>query len=163
MLQAARSTSTLRRLTKPCTIRKERIFIPTSRKSILKTLRILTCSSAVFPASRLVMRAGVYRSLIREVLSFLSLQESLKPSDLGILYLKTFPVCLVRSRDSALQKSLKRFQNWGIAFAGACLTAKISESDSQDDGCSLSDVLESEVPSQYWLSERSTKRICGCS
>lgn len=163
MLQAAKSTSTLRRLTEPCTIRKERIFIPTSRKSILKTLRILTSSSAVFHANRSVTRAGVYRSLTREVLSFLSSQESLKPSDLGILYLKMFPVCLVHSRDTALPKSLTRFPSWGIAYAGAVLTAKISESDSQDDGCSLSDVLESEVPSQYWLSERSAKRICGCS
>lgn len=148
--------------TKPYTIRRERIFIPTSRKSIRKTLKILTSSSAVFRANHSATRAAVYRSLIRGVLSFLSLQESLKPSDLAILSLKTFPVCSVRKRDTVSQKSLTRFANWGIAYAGAALTVKISESDSPDGGCSLSDVLESEVPSKYWLSERSTRKICGC-
>jgi len=49
--EAARSTNLPQPLTKPCIIRKERIFIPTSRKSIRKTLKILTSSSAVFRAS----------------------------------------------------------------------------------------------------------------
>ena len=106
--------------------------------------------------------AAVYRSLIRGVLSFLSSQESLKPSDLAILSLKTFPDCLVLKRGTASRKSLTRFANWGIAYAGAVLTAKTSESDSPDDGCSLLDILESEVPSKYWLSERSTRKISGC-
>lgn len=149
-------------LTKPYTIRRERIFIPTSRKSIRKTLKILTSSSAVFRASLSATPAAVYRSLIRGVLSFLSSQESLKPSDLAILSLKTFPDCLVLKRGTASQKSLTRFANWGIAYAGAVLTAKTSESDNPEEECSLSDILESEVRSKYWLSERSTRKISGC-
>ena len=157
--------------TKPYTIRRERIFIATSRKSIRKTLKILTSSSAVFHANHSAKRAAVYRSLIRGVLSFLSSQESLKPSDLAILSLKTFPDCLVLKRGTASRKSLPRFANWGIAYAGTVWVQKplflnqqrkTSESDSPDDGYSLSDVLESEVPSKYWLSERSTRKISGC-
>ncbi len=37
------------------------------------------------------------------------------------------PDCLVIRRGEATESSLKRFANWGIACAGVCLTAQISE------------------------------------
>ena len=129
---------------------------------IRETLEILICSSEGFRASLSAQQENAFRSQMNEATSFLSLQESLKPSDLGILYLKMFPVCLVRKRDTVSQRSLTRFPNWGIAYAGVALTAKISESDNPESECSLSDILESEVPSKYWLSERSTRKISGC-
>ena len=55
--------------------------------------------------------------------------------------------------------SLKRFQNWGIVCAGVCLTAPVSEYHSQDEGCSLSDILETDVPPKYWLSEEMMRKI----
>ena len=59
----------------------------------------------------------------------------------------------------ATELSLKRFQNWGIVCAGVCLTAPVSEYHSQDEGCSLSDILETDVPPKYWLSEEMMRKI----
>ena len=55
--------------------------------------------------------------------------------------------------------SLKRFQNWGIAYAGVCLTAPVSEYRSPDEGCSLSDILEEDVPPKYYLSDEAMRKL----
>ena len=69
------------------------------------------------------------------------------------------PNLLEYRRGNATELSLKRFQNWGIVCAGVCLTAPVSEYHSQDEGCSLSDILETDVPPKYWLSEEMMRKI----
>lgn len=91
----------------------------------------------------------------------LSLPESLKPSDLAILSLKTYPDCWVLKKGRLSKSSLKRFQTWGIAWNGLCMTAPASASRSRENECTLQDVLESIVPEKYWLSETATRKIAG--
>lgn len=57
------------------------------------------------------------------------------------------------------ESSLKRFLNWGIVCAGECLTLPDSGYRSQEEGCSLSDILETDVPPKYWLSEEMMRKI----
>ena len=90
---------------------------------------------------------------------FFNYIQTLKPSDLAILLLKMYPICWEYRRGNATELSLKRFQNWGIVCAGVCLTAPVSEYHSQDEGCSLSDILETDVPPKYWLSEEMMRKI----
>ena len=55
--------------------------------------------------------------------------------------------------------SLKRFQNWGIVCAGVCLTAPVSEYRSPEEGCFLSDILETDVPPKYYLSDEAMRKM----
>lgn len=94
-----------------------------------------------------------------EEICFSTLFKSLKPKDLAFLSLKMYPTCLVYRRGNVSESSLKKFHNWGIVCAGECLTAPISGYHSQDGGCSLSDILETDVPQKYWLSEEMMREI----
>lgn len=69
------------------------------------------------------------------------------------------PNLLGISQGNVSESSLKRFLNWGIVCAGACLTLPDSEYRSQEEGCSLSDILETNVPQKYWLSEEMMRKI----
>ena len=66
---------------------------------------------------------------------------------------------LSHSEGEATESSLKRFANWGIACAGVCLTAQISELPKTGKECILWDILEKEAPSKYWLSEKAAMKI----
>lgn len=90
---------------------------------------------------------------------FLTISKSLKPSAPVTLSLKTYPTCLVYRRGNVSESSLKRFLNWGIVCAGVCLTLPDSGYRSQEEGCSLSDILETDVPQKYWLSEEMMRKI----
>lgn len=135
-----------KRLIEPCTTQEEKSFMRTSQKSITEVCRILICSLADHAANHLVSQGA--DSLLRttEETSFSTISKSLKPSDLAILLLKMYPICWEYRRGNATELSLKRFQNWGIVCAGVCLTAPVSEYHSQDEGCSLSDILETDGP-----------------
>lgn len=95
-----------------------------------------------------------------EEICSLSLPDCLKRKDLSIFALKTYPVSWGLTREKLLQKSLKRFLNWGIAWNGVCITAPITFPKSEKE-FTLQDVLESTVPEKYWLSEKATARIAG--
>ena len=60
----------------------------------------------------------------------------------------------VHSEQSSIQ-----WQNWGILWNGKCLTANILEYHNTEKGCSLSDILEQEVDSKYFLSEQTVQRL----
>ena len=98
-------------------------------------------------------------SLIQEALSFMRSSEWLKPGDLLIFCLKTSRGCSVTKtgRHSAL--SSPRFMSWGILLNGVCLTARISESRSSENGCTLSDILIADCPEKYFLSPRAMERL----
>ena len=62
-------------------------------------------------------------------------------------------------RGNASRQSLKRFQNWGIACAGVCLTLPALEYHSPEKGYSLSDILEKDVPAKYYLSDEAMRKM----
>ena len=55
--------------------------------------------------------------------------------------------------------SSARFLSWGTMSNGRCLTARISESRSQENGCILSDILMADVPEKYYLSPYQTEQL----
>ena len=61
--------------------------------------------------------------------------------------------------DELSKPSSPRLQNWGMAWNGKCLTARISEFPIIGKECSLSDILEDAVDDKYFLSEAQTKFI----
>ena len=131
----------------------------TSQKSITEVCRILICSLEARAVNRSVSQgADVLLRTIEET-CFSTISKSLKPRDPSILLLKTFPTCWGYRRESATELSLKKFQNWGIVCAGVCLTAPALEYRSQDEGCSLSDILEKDVPPKYYLSDEAMQKI----
>ena len=131
----------------------------TSQKSITEVCRILICSLEAHAASRSVLRGA--DALLRTIgeTSFSTISKSLKSSAPVTLSLKTYPTCLVYSRGNVSESSLKRFANWGIAYAGVCLTAHISALPKTGKECILSDILEKDAPSKYWLSEKAAMKI----
>jgi len=72
---------------------------------------------------------------------------------------KTYPTCWAYRRGNASRQSLKRFQNWGIACAGVCLTLPALEYRSPEKGYSLSDILEKDVPAKYYLSDEAMRKM----
>lgn len=90
---------------------------------------------------------------------FSIISKSSKPKDLAALSLKTYPTCLVYRRGNVSESCSKKFANWGIACAGVCLTLPVSEYRSPEEGYSLSDILETDVPLKYWLSEELMRKI----
>ncbi len=56
------------------------------------------------------------------------------------------------------QFSLK-WMRQGMTVAGRCLIPKISESRRTGSGCSLSEILEPEVPEKYYLSTQKTAEL----
>lgn len=90
---------------------------------------------------------------------FLTSRVSLKPNSLRFFYLKTFPACLAMTRGGHLRPSSARYQNWGTAWNGRCLTASILESRSHAGGCILSDILTQNVPEKYYLSQKQAEKL----
>src|SRR5690606_18916501 len=62
----------------------------------------------------------------------------------------------IRSRQSS-----EPWMNSGMMRNGKCLTLKTLEFPKTGKGCSLSDILEENVPEKYFLSEQMTKRLMG--
>ena len=90
---------------------------------------------------------------------FLRLQELLGLSDLHFCVLRMFPDSCRMTKAGHFRPSLLRFMSWGTMSHGRCLTARISVSLKQERECILSDILESDVPAKYFLSETQMRRL----
>ena len=93
-------------------------------------------------------------SEIRAALSSLNWPAWLKRGSLRISCLKMYPVCYLMTAGGHLQRSLIRWTDWGMAWNGNVLTAKISAFPSQETACTLSDILMSDVEEKYFLSPK---------
>ena len=93
-------------------------------------------------------------SEIRAALSSLNWPAWLKPGSLRICCLKMYPACYLMTEGGHLRRSLTRWTDWGMAWNGNVLTAKISASPSQETACTLSDILMSDVEEKYFLSPK---------
>ena len=79
--------------------------------------------------------------------------------DLHICSLKTYPDSYRMTAAGRLRPSSARFLSWGTMSRGRFLTARILESPSLERECILSDILESDVPDKYWLSQRQMEKL----
>ena len=103
---------------------------------------------------RSVSREHAEDSEIRAALSSLNWPAWLKPGSLRICCLKMYPACYLMTEGGHLRRSLTRWTDWGMAWNGNVLTAKISASPSQETACTLSDILMSDVEEKYFLSPK---------
>ena len=90
---------------------------------------------------------------------FSRLLELLPLKNLSISSSKMFPVCLTTTKAGHLKQSSVHWMAWGIMCAGRYLTAKISEFLSHEIECSLSDILEDNVPEKYFLSRKHAEKL----
>ena len=93
-------------------------------------------------------------SEIHAALSSLNWPAWLKPGSLRICCLKMYPACYLMTEGGHLRRSLTRWTDWGMAWNGNVLTAKISAFPSQETACTLSDILMSDVEEKYFLSPK---------
>ena len=98
-------------------------------------------------------------SEIRAVLSSLNWPVWLKPGSLRICCLKMYPACYLMTEGGHLRQSLTRWTDWGMAWNGSVLTAKISAFPSQETACTLSDILMSDVEEKYFLSPKQQEQL----
>ena len=96
---------------------------------------------------------------IQEERCFLKLQELLPLKNLSISSSKMFPVCLTTTKAGHLKQSSIHWMSWGMMYAGRYLTAKISEFPSHEIECSLSDIIEDNVPAKYYLSRKQAEKL----
>ena len=97
--------------------------------------------------------------MIQEERCFLKLQELLPLKNLSISSSKMFPVCLTTTKAGHLKQSSIHWMSWGMMYAGRYLTAKISEFPSHEIECSLSAILEDNVPEKYYLSRKQAEKL----
>ena len=72
---------------------------------------------------------------------------------------KMCPACYPATRDGTLPSSFEGWSNSGIASPGGCWTLNTLEYPSDAAVCSLSAVLETDVPRKYFLSPRAARGI----
>ena len=96
---------------------------------------------------------------IQEELSSLKSQSSHLFSNLDIYSLKTSRDSSTMTKAIPLRQSSQRWMNWGMMWNGKCLTAKTLESPKIESVCLLSDILEENVPEEFFLSEETQNRL----
>lgn len=87
------------------------------------------------------------------------LPERLNKSNHGLYSLKTLEGFYLTTKGELLELSYPPLMNWGTMQNGRYLTAKISEFPSHEIECSLSDILEDNVPEKYYLSRKQAEKL----
>ena len=96
---------------------------------------------------------------IHEELCSLRLLGSHLFSDLDIYSLKTSRDSLTTTEEIPLRSSSQRWMNWGTMWNRKILTARILESPKIGNVCSLSDILEENVPEEFFLSAEKVSQL----
>ena len=122
-------------------------------------LEPLTLSAEDFRAKLSALRELEEDSKILGELYFLRLQGSLLFSNLSIYSLKTLKDSSAMTKAIPLRQSSQRWMNSGMMWNGKCLTAKISPSLKTGSECSLSDILEDNVPETFFLSSEKISQL----
>ena len=155
----AKSTSMQSRHMKQCTIQEVNFTLMTQEKLYPNSYPISTLLPADFPVSPSQSQEQERVLTIQEELFFSRLLELLPLKNLSISSSKMFPVCLTMTQAKHLKQSSVRWLSWGMMYAGRYLTAKISEFPNQEIECSLSDILEDNVPEKYYLSRKQAEKL----
>ncbi len=94
-----------------------------------------------------------------EAHSFLISLGFSRTKDPSIWYSKTSKVSLTMTAEKLSRSSLGFSPSLGMALNGAYLIKKISAYRRIEKGSTLSDILETDVPSKYFLSEKATATV----
>ena len=94
-----------------------------------------------------------------EELCFLKLHGSHLFSDLNIYSLRTSKDSSTMTEELHLRPSSEPWMNWGTMWNGKILTAKILESPKTGSACSLSAILEENVPEEFFLSQKVASKL----
>ena len=154
MWDTAKSTNTPTAVTTPCLTRRESGSLKMPEKPTPAPCPTSSCSAADFLARLSVLQDPEKDSEIRAALSSLNWPDWLKPGSLRICCLKMYPACYLMTEGGHLRRSLTRWTDWGMAWNGNVLTAKISAFPSQETACTLSDILMNDVEEKYFLSPK---------
>lgn len=155
----AKSISMQSRHMKQYTIPEVNFTLMTQEKSYPNSYPISTLLPADFPVSPSQSQEREKDLTIQEERCFLRLLELFPLKNLSISSSKMFPVCLTMTQGKHLKQSSIHWMNWGMMCAGRYLTAKISEYPNHEIECSLSDILEDNVPEKYYLSRKQAEKL----
>ena len=138
----------------PCLTRRESgsLKMPESRSR--HYARLPAALRRISLARLSALQAPEKDSEIHAALSSLNWPAWLKPGSLRICCWKMYPACYLMTAGGHLRRSLTRWTDWGMAWNGNVLTAKISAFPSQETACTLSDILMSDVEEKYFLSPK---------
>lgn len=134
----------------------------TSQKSQMmksEQLEPLTLSAEDFRAKLESLRELDEDSKILEELSSLKLHGLQVFSNPSIFSLKTSKDSSTTMEETPSKQSSERLMNWGMMRNGKFVTAKISESHKTGNVCSLSDILEENVPETFFLSSEKMQNL----
>ena len=159
MSDTAKSTSMQSRHMKQCMTREVNFTLMTQEKSYPNSYPSSTLLPADFLAKASQSQEQEKDLMIQEERCFLKLQELLPLKNLSISSSKMFPVCLTTTKAGHLKQSSIHWMSWGMMYAGRYLTAKISEFPSHEIECSLSAILEDNVPEKYYLSRKQAEKL----
>lgn len=88
-----------------------------------------------------------------EELCSMKLLERPNKSNHAIYSLRTSETYYHTTKGKRSRECLKSYMTWGMTLNGKCLTARISEFPKTENVCSLSDILEENVPQEFFLSQ----------
>ena len=159
MSDTAKSTSMQSRHMKQCMIREVNFTLMTQEKLYPNSYPISTFSLEDFPVSPSRSQEREKDLTIQEERFFSRLLELLPLKSLSISTSKMFPVSLTMTQAKHLKQSSVHWMSWGMMYAGRYLTAKISEFPSHEIECSLSAILEDNVPEKYYLSRKQAEKL----
>src|SRR5699024_6989411 len=151
--------STLESHMKQCTIQKEsgqHMTLQESQMTIFESLGIedeSTVSVEDSLAKAFQLLVDVEDSMTQEELYSLKSCVSPISSDHNIYSLRTSKDSSTMMGGIRSRPSSEPWMNSGMMRNGICVTAKISEFRKTGRGCSLSDILETDVDEKYFLSE----------
>ena len=120
--------------------------------SLFEESEVWTLSVADFRAKLSQLQGIDEVSKILEELYFLKSLGSHLFSDLSIYSLRTLKDCSIIKKGILSRPCSESWMNWGTTWNGKCLTAKILESPRTGNVCLLSDILEENVPEEFFLS-----------
>ncbi|MBA7688525.1 hypothetical protein ES703_97009 [subsurface metagenome] len=118
-----------------------------------------TFSALAFLVQRLALLERGQDLRTPEGLSFLKSLGFSETKDRDIYCSKMLKVYLVTKLAKLSRLYLGFSPTWGIDVNGRYLTARTSAFPRTGSGCSLWDILEKNVDSKYFLSERASKRL----
>ena len=113
----------------------------------------------VSPAKPFQLQESNWDLRTLEELYSMKLLEQPKKSNHAIYCLRTSETYYHTIKGKHSLEYLKSWMNWGMMSSGKCLTAKISESHRIGNVSSLLDILEENVPTEFFLSEEKTREL----
>src|SRR5690606_6880294 len=148
---------------KQCMTRKgsgQHMTLQKFQMTIFDTLEDKSMSSVRGSHVRLFQLLGNEKALrtLEGLYSLKSLVSQIS-SDHAIYTLRKSQDCSTMTTEIPLRPSSESWMNSGMMRNGMCLTLKTLEFPKTEKGCSLSDILEDNVPEKYFLSSEKAAKL----